>query len=93
MKSRTVRAGGRSIGLLILAVVVAGISGSIISHFLSGLFPSGPVRDFFFKSAQVGVPTFTITLGFATITFGCSFSITTFAAILILFAIYLWYRF
>ncbi|MEO0071204.1 MAG: DUF4321 domain-containing protein [candidate division WOR-3 bacterium] len=93
MKSRMVRAGGRSIALLILAVVVAGISGSIVSYFLSGLFPSGPVRDFFFKSAQVGVPIFTINLGFATFTFGFSFSVTTFAVILIVFAIYLWYRF
>lgn len=87
------RVGGRSIGLLILAVVVAGVAGSIVSYFLSGLFPSGPVRDFFFKSVQVGIPTFALNLGFATITFGLSFAVTTFAVILLVLAIYLWYRF
>ncbi|MCL6466201.1 MAG: DUF4321 domain-containing protein [candidate division WOR-3 bacterium] len=93
MKSRGVRSGGRSIGLLILAIVVAGIAGSILSYFLSGLFPPGPVRDFFFKSMQIGVPTFTLNLGFATLTFGLSFAVTTFAVLLLILAVYLWYRF
>ncbi len=93
MRHRTIRAGGRSIGLLVLAIIIAGITGSIISYFLAGLFPQGPVRDFFFKSVQLGVPTFTLNLGFATITFGLSFAITTFAVLLIVFAIYLWVRF
>ncbi|MEO0005179.1 MAG: DUF4321 domain-containing protein [candidate division WOR-3 bacterium] len=93
MRNRPVYAGGRSIGLLIIALVVAGVAGSVLSHFLSGLFPAGPVRDFFFKSVQFGVPTFILNLGFASITFGLSFAITTFAVILLLLAIYLWYRF
>ncbi|MGQ9677959.1 MAG: DUF4321 domain-containing protein [bacterium] len=93
MKSRGVRSSGRSIGLLILAVVVAGIAGSIISYFLAGLFPASPVRDFFFKSLQIGLRSFTLDLGFATLTFGISFGITTFTVFLIGLAIYLWYRF
>ncbi len=93
MKSRGVRSSGRSIGLLVLAVVIAGIAGSVLSYFLVGIFPVGPVRDFFFKSVGVGVPTFTVNLGFATITFGVSFAITTFAVILVALAVYLWYRF
>ncbi len=93
MKSRGVRAGGRSIGLLIIALLVAGISGSILSYFLAGLFPLGPVRDFFFKSVQVGIPTFTLNLGFANLTLGISFAVTTFVIILLIMAIYLWFRF
>lgn len=93
MKSRGVRSGGRSIGLLILAVVVGGIAGSIVSYFLAGLFPAGPVRDFFFKSVSIGLRSFTLELGFATLTFGISFAITTFAVLLVVLAIYLWYRF
>ncbi len=93
MRNRPTCAGGRSLGLLIIAIVIAGIAGSVLSYFLSGLFPAGPVRDFFFKSLQFGVPTFVINLGFASITFGLSFAITTFAVILLLLTIYLWYRF
>jgi hypothetical protein len=93
MRNRTIRAGGRSIGLLIVAIVIAGIAGSVLSHFLAGLFPSGPVRDFFFKSVQVGVPTFVLDLGFATLTFGLSFAITSFVVLLLILGVYLWYRF
>jgi hypothetical protein len=93
MKNRPVRAGGRSVGLLLLAVVVAGVAGSVLSHFLAGLFPAGPVRDFFFKAVQVGVPTATVNLGFATLTFGLAFAVTTLAVILVALAVYLWYRF
>lgn len=93
MRNRPVYAGGRSIGLLIIAIIITGVTGSVLSYFLSGLFPAGPVRDFFFKSVQFGVPTFVLNLGFASITFGLSFAITTFAVILFLLAIYFWFRF
>ncbi|MEO0079549.1 MAG: DUF4321 domain-containing protein [candidate division WOR-3 bacterium] len=93
MKSRQLRAGGRSIGLLVLAVLIAGIAGSILSYFLAGLFPAGPVRDFFFKSVSVGIPTLTVNLGFATLTFGLSFAVTTFAVVLVALALYIWFKF
>lgn len=85
--------GGRSIGLLILAILVAAVSGSVISYFISGVFPPGPVKDFFFKALNFGVPAFGLHLGFAVITFGISFAITPFTIILVVIAIYLWYRF
>ncbi len=87
------RAGGRSIGLLILAVLVAVVAGSVLSYFLGGLFPAGPVRDFFFKSLDIGIPAFTVSLGFAKLTFGLAFSVTTFAVILVVVALYFWYKF
>lgn len=93
MKSRAVRAGGRSIALLVLAVIVATVAGSVLSFFLSGLFPAGPVRDFFFKAVQVGISTATVNLGFVTITFGLTLSVTSFVVILVVLAVYLWYRF
>jgi hypothetical protein len=93
MRNRSLEVGGRSIGLLILAVLVAGIAGSVVSHFLAGAFPAGPVRDFFFKSLDIGIPAFTVGLGFAKLTFGLSFSVTTFAVMLVVLAIYLWYKF
>jgi hypothetical protein len=93
LSSRSLRAGGRSIGLLVLIVIVAGIVGSVVSYYMSGVFPHGPVRDFFFKSLSVGIPTVTFNLGFAAFTFGLSFSMTTVAVLSIVLAIYLWYKF
>jgi hypothetical protein len=93
MNSRPLHVGGRSIGLLVLAVVVAGIVGSVVSYFMAGVFPHGPVRDFFFKSLAIGIPTFTLNLGFLTMTFGLSFAVTTVAVLLVVLAIYLWYKF
>jgi hypothetical protein len=93
MSSRPLRAGGRSVGLLVLAVVIAGIVGSVVSYFMAGVFPRGPVRDFFFKSLAIGIPNFTLNLGFATLTFGLSFAVTTVAVLLVALAVYLWYKF
>ncbi len=86
-------AGGRSIGLLIVAIVVAAVSGSVISYFVSGVFPHGPVKDFFFKAVRFGVRDFVLNLGFATVSFGLTFYITTFTVLLVALAIYIWYRF
>lgn len=93
MRSRPLRVGGRSVGLLVFGIVVAGIVGSVVSHFLAGAFPAGPVRDFFFKSLDIGVPAFSVNLGFAKFTFGLAFSVSTFAVMLVLLALYLWYKF
>jgi hypothetical protein len=93
LNSRPLHVGGRSIGLLVLAVIVAGIVGSVVSYFMAGVFPHGPVRDFFFKSLAIGIPNFTLSLGFLTLTFGLSFAVTTVAVLLVVLAIYLWYKF
>ena len=60
---------------------------------MAGVFPHGPVRDFFFKSLAVGIPTVVLNLGVATLTFGLSFAVTTVAVLLVVLAIYLWYKF
>lgn len=93
MKKRTMPQSGRSIGLLVVAIVVAAVCGSVISYFVAGVFPAGPVRDFFFKALEFGVPTVVLNLGFARLTFGISLAITFFTVVLVVLAIYLWYRF
>jgi len=93
MKFRRQHSGGRSTGLLVLAVVLAGVLGSVLSYYLAGVFPEGPVRDFFFKAVTVGVPSFQLDLGFASFTFGLSFAVTTLVAVLVALAAYLWYKF
>jgi len=92
MRDRPVRAGGRSIGLLVLAIITAGALGSIVSYYMAGAFPAGPVRDFFFKALDIGVPDFTVNLGFAKFTFGLAISVTFFAVILVGLAVYFWYK-
>jgi hypothetical protein len=84
---------GRSIGLLVLAVVVAAVCGSVISYFVAGVFPQGPVRDFFFKALEFGVPTIVLNLSFARLTFGISLAVSVFTIVLVVLAVYLWYRF
>jgi hypothetical protein len=84
---------GRSFGLLVLGVLLGGIAGSIVSYFMAGLFPDGPVRDFFFKSLPIGIPTFTVNLGFMAFTLGFSVSVTTAAVLLVGLAVYFWYKF
>ena len=93
MKVRRQHSGGRSTGLLVLAVVLAGTIGSVVSYYLAGAFPEGPVRDFFFKAIEIGVPSFQLDLGFASFTLGLSFSVTTLVAVLVALAVYLWYKF
>lgn len=92
MKTRAPRTGGRSVGLLVLAVIVAGIIGSVVSFFVAGAFPAGPVRDFFFLSRDIGIPTFTVNLGFVVFTLGLTFSVAAFTVIFITLAVYLWYK-
>lgn len=92
MKPRPPRLGGRSLGLLILAIVVAGVAGSAASFYLAGTFPPGPVRDFFFKSLDFGIRQLNAELGFVSATFGLSLAISTFTVVLIALAVYLWYK-
>ncbi|MFO7638717.1 MAG: hypothetical protein R6X14_05410 [bacterium] len=92
MKPHGTRVGGRSVGLLALAIIVAGLLGSVVSNFMARAFPAGPVRDFFFAGLNIGVPTFSVNLGFLALTFGLTFSITTFVVVLVGLAVYLWYK-
>lgn len=93
MRSLTPRAGGRSIGLLVLAVVVAGVLGSALSYVLSSVFPEGPVRNFFFAAKPVGLGPFELDLAFIKLTLGLALSVNVLAVVLIALAVYIWYKF
>ncbi len=84
--------GRRNVGIIILVIVVSAIFGSVLSNFLGGLFPAGPVRNFFFKALQVGIPTLTLNLGFLTLNFGFTLAITTFTVIIVILSLYLLHR-
>lgn len=76
-------------GMILLALLAGGVSGSVLSYFLSGLFPEGPVRQFFFQHVDVGIPASALKLGFITLTFGLNFSITSFTVLLMILFVYL----
>lgn len=79
----------RTPGMILLGVLGGGIFGSVISYFLAGVFPEGPVRSFFFQHVDFGIPAFVLKLGFISLTFGLSFSITTFTVLLIALLVWL----
>ena len=93
MRSLTPRAGGRSIGLLVLAVVVAGVIGSALSYVLSSVFPEGPVRNFFFSARSVALGPLELDLAFIKLTLAVALSVNVLAIVLVALAIYLWYKF
>jgi hypothetical protein len=82
----------RNVGTIIVATVVGAILGSALSYFLGGLFPQGPVRDFFFKALRIGIPNLALNLGFLSLSFGLSLSITTFTVIVVILFLYLLHR-
>lgn len=79
----------RTPGMILLALVTGGVFGSVLSYFLGGLFPSGPVRSFFFQRLDIGIPATALKLGFMTITLGFSLALTTFTVLLIVLLVWL----
>jgi hypothetical protein len=75
--------------MILLALLTGGVFGSELSYFLGGLFPDGPVRNFFFQRLDIGIPATALKLGFINLTFGLSFAITTFTVLLIILFVWL----
>jgi hypothetical protein len=76
-------------GMILLAILTGGVFGSVLSFFFKGLFPNGPVRQFFFQGIEVGIPASALKLGFITLTFGLHLNITSFTVLLIILFVYL----
>ncbi len=92
VRSLMPRAGGRSIGLLVLAVIVAGVLGSALSYVMSSVFPAGPVKSFFFAAKEIGVGPVELDLAFIRLTLGVALSVNVLAVVLVALAVYLWYK-
>jgi hypothetical protein len=82
----------RRIGNIILGLIIGGIVGSALSYLLSGAFPKGPVKNFFFSALKVGFDTINVNVGFFSFTLGLSINITLLTVIFIFLAIYLLYK-
>ena len=75
-----------------MGVVIGGIIGSALSYLLSGVFPKGPVKNFFFSALKVGFDTVKVNLGFFSFSLGFSVNITLLTIIFIFITIYLLYK-
>ncbi|KPK68812.1 hypothetical protein AMJ87_11400 [candidate division WOR_3 bacterium SM23_60] len=82
----------RRLGNIILGLVIGGIVGSALSYLLSGAFPKGPVKNFFFSALKVGFDTVNVNVGFFSFSIGLSINITLLTVIFIFLAIYLLYK-
>lgn len=82
----------RRLGNIVLGLIIGGIVGSALSYLLSGAFPKGPVKNFFFSALKVGFDTVHVNIGFFSFSLGLSINITLLTVIFIFLAIYLLYK-
>ncbi|HCW75842.1 MAG TPA: hypothetical protein DHU63_04805 [Candidatus Marinimicrobia bacterium] len=69
----------RNLGLIILAVIIGAVTGSVLGNFVGMVMPQGVVRDFFLlplDSSVIGlVKPFTLNLHVISLTLGLTFRI------------------
>jgi hypothetical protein len=82
----------RKLGHVIAGIIIGGIIGSALSSLLSGIFPKGPVKNFFFSALKVGFSAVEVNLGFFNFTIGLGLNITLVTVIFIFLAIYLLHK-
>lgn len=82
----------RKLGHIIAGILVGGIIGSALSSVLSGIFPKGPVKNFFFSALKVGFSAVEVNLGFFNFTIGLGLNITLVTVIFIFLTMYLLHK-
>jgi hypothetical protein len=82
----------RKAGTISLGVAIGGVVGSALSYLLSGLFPRGPVKNFFFSALKVGFDTVHVNCGFFSFSLGLSLNITILTIIFIFLVMYLLHK-
>ncbi|MEO0205393.1 MAG: DUF4321 domain-containing protein [candidate division WOR-3 bacterium] len=82
----------RKLPTIILGIIIGGIIGSALSYFFGSIFPSGPIKSFFFNALKIGFSTVHINLGFIAFSFGLFFNITVLTIIFVFLMIYLLYK-
>jgi len=83
----------KGIGFIILLLIIGGVLGAALSQYLSGIFPEGPVKRFFFQAIEFGLERLNLSLGFLRLTLGFTFNLTAFTALFTLFLFYLLLKF
>ncbi len=82
----------RRLPKVITGIIIGGILGSALSYLLAGLFPKGPVKNFFFSALKVGFSTAEVNLGFFNFSLGLSINVTLLAVIFIFLTMYILYK-
>ncbi len=84
----------RSLGILILFLLLGAIIGSALGKIIAFILPDGVVKQFFMRSATIGFDPVTINLGFISFTVGFEFILNVIGVVGIAFAAYLlrWYH-
>lgn len=82
----------RRLSKVITGIIIGGILGSALSYLLAGLFPKGPVKNFFFSALKVGFSTAEVNLGFFNFSLGLSINVTLLAVIFIFLTMYILYK-
>ncbi len=82
----------RRLSTIILGIIIGGIIGSALSHFLGSIFPPGPVKNFFFNALKIGFSTVHINLGFIALSLGLFFNITILTIVFVFVLIYLLHK-
>ncbi len=82
----------RKLGHIIAGTIIGGIIGSALSSLLSGIFPRGPVKNFFFSALKVGFSAVEVNLGFFNFTIGLGLNITLVTIIFVFLTIYLLHK-
>ena len=83
----------RSVGIIILMIVVSALVGSGLSYMLAKIFPSGPVYNLLCNVFSFGIPQFMLNLGFLSLSFGLTLSISGLTILFIILAVILLIRF
>ncbi len=83
----------RSIGIIILMIVVGAVVGSGLSLVLAKIFPSGPVYNLLCNVFSFGIPQFMLNLGFLSLTFGLTLSVSGLTILFIILAIIILIKF
>ncbi|MBS4016384.1 MAG: DUF4321 domain-containing protein [Candidatus Latescibacteria bacterium] len=83
----------RGIGIIILMIIVGAVVGSGLSFVLAKIFPSGPVYNLLCNVFSFGIPHFILNLGFISLSFGLTLSISGLTILFIILAVVLLIKF
>ncbi|RMF64411.1 MAG: DUF4321 domain-containing protein [Calditrichaeota bacterium] len=83
----------KSVGQLVLVVVLGALFGSLLGQLLGLILPAGVVKEFFLRSAEFGFSPTTVSVGFMAVTLGFNIKLNVVGILGVALAAYIlrWY--